>query len=70
VTVVGAPPILDLLTATCGNVVPPARVGGVQPMAGSSVVEGRLVDRMCTQPTPEPRLPVALLSAGRGALDR
>jgi len=39
-------------------------------MAGSSVVEGRLVDRMCTQPTPEPRLPAAWPSAGREALHR
>ena len=32
-------------------------------MAGSSVVEGMLVDRVRTLPTPEPRLPVSWLSA-------
>jgi hypothetical protein len=35
----------------------------VQRTAGSSVVEGRLVDRVRTRPTPEPRLPVAWLPA-------
>src|SRR3954464_1090413 len=32
-------------------------------MAGSSVVEGMLVDWVRTRPTPEPRLPVVWLSA-------
>jgi hypothetical protein len=32
-------------------------------MAGSSVVEGMLVDWVRTRPTPEPRLPVSWLSA-------
>src|SRR3954463_6083173 len=38
-------------------------------MRGSSVVEGMLLDRVRTRPTPDPRLPVSWLSAGEKAAE-
>src|SRR3954454_24696263 len=38
-------------------------------MAGTSVVEGMLVDWVRTRPTPEPRLPVSWLSAEEKAAE-